>query len=121
MRNDKFTRTLHRRAVIRELQQLLLTKYVVVDEKAKQQLLCEEAPYVDRFVSQEALSDVVAILSTLEQEEDKRLLRFEFREKEEVVLPESLKEKEDVPEEKATRAPRRRRGGSSDPSPASSP
>lgn len=116
MRNDKFVRTLHRRTILKELSRLLMDKYVVTNSTTKQSLLCEDAPYNDRFVSQEAFGDIVGLLSALEEQENKNLLRFEIREKDPPQLPTQQKEEDDRQEEESPGPPRRRRRGGAPPS-----
>ena len=92
---DNYIRILHRRTVMREVREYIKTKYAKVDGVAKEPLICPEAPYVDRHVSQDAFFDSIAMFATLEEEETKRLQGWEMNNRNaSELVPNSLKTKE---------------------------
>jgi hypothetical protein len=79
--NSTYTRLAHRRSVLQHLQRLLREKYIKTDSTPREDILCEEVPFSDRFVSQEALVDVLDVLQQMEKAELDHMGRFELREK----------------------------------------
>lgn len=98
MKNETFIRLAHRRAILGHLQQLLKEKYIAGDSSPKEVILCEEVPFTDRFVSQDALLEVLEGLYELEDTEVQRMRRFKFVEQD--VPPLALAAPKEIPSDK---------------------
>lgn len=81
MIHPDYIRTAHRRAIYQEIQRLLMEKYVAVDRPAKEPIICEEVPFSNKEVTQEALLEVLNTIELLQQEERVSMSQFEMRRK----------------------------------------
>lgn len=98
MRNQKVVNILHLRSFIKELLTVAKLDFVSRDGMPPaKQIICDEAPYADRIVTQEAVVDGVILLELLMEEQDKKLSRFEIRERDtdSLALPTSITKETD--------------------------
>jgi hypothetical protein len=113
--NSEFTRAAHRKSVFAQLQRIVQEKYVDGDAPAKERLVCEEAFYSDREITQEAFFDVIEALRDLEETEERRLRRFVLRERNEQATSTKVgKQKEDSGRRGKGRKPGKKQGRVSD-------
>lgn len=105
MRNQKVIDILHLRSFLREALSAAKLDFISRDGlPPTKQIICPEAPYADRIVTQESILDGIVLFELLIDQQDQKLSRFEIREREtgELVLPTSItKETENVTEETA--------------------
>lgn len=76
--NPEYTRVAHRRTVWAAVQRLLRDKYLDAEDPASEHLVCEQALYEDRIVSQDAIHDVLDVLQQLEAREEQELRSFKL-------------------------------------------
>lgn len=77
--NADFIRIAHRKAIWTELQRILLDKYVASDGPPKEQIICEEVPYANKDVTNEALLEVLEAIQQHECDEQLEMRQFEFK------------------------------------------
>lgn len=74
-----FTRLAHRSAVLAKLRQYAEENLIRTEGAAKEVLICEDVFYMDREVTQDAILDVLAILSGLEARMKLQMSEYELR------------------------------------------
>ena len=105
---EKLIRLAHRRATIQQMQRDFKERYVATDGSEKLIIVCEEVvPFASRYVSEDALLDVLSMLHQLEEDITNQINRYELREREDPALPE-MKERADEPVNKPARKPSKR-------------
>lgn len=77
--NADYVRLAHRKTIWSQLQAILLDKYIEQDGVAKEQLICEEVPYKNKDVTNEAFLEVLEILQQHEIDEQVEMRQFEFK------------------------------------------
>jgi hypothetical protein len=82
--NADFVRLAHRKAIWAELQRLLLDKYVASDGPPKEEIVCEEVPYAQKDVTNEAVLEVLEIIQQHELDENLEMRNYEFKKRERI-------------------------------------
>lgn len=77
--NADFIRIAHRKAVWAELRRVLLERYIAEDAPPKEQIICEDVPYRNKEVTNEALLECLDELQQLELDEQVEMSKFEMR------------------------------------------
>ena len=77
MLSKELIRILHRKAALSELCKVVLERFLGMDGAAPQeQILSEEVPYQDRFVTEDAWLEILTILQQLSMHEQAEAAQF---------------------------------------------
>lgn len=77
--SPEFVRIAYRKAVWAELYRLLIDRYVAQDGPAKEQIVCEEVPFSQKDVTNDAVLEVLELIQQHEMDEQLEMRQFEFR------------------------------------------